>query len=92
MGKAKWPTPDNPYREDVTFQDHGGQEIVDGKAYYPTLLRLRLRPDQALRLAEDLIRESRLLQHELDLLIGTTHDPERIIRIDLSGELKPTGE
>ena len=73
-----WPSPDVPFREDVQFTSHQGQRAVDGKSYYPTLLRLKLAEHDAWRLVEELHRQLR---------DGTVGD-----EIAICGELNETEE
>lgn len=35
-------TPEEPYDSHYIFAVHDGAEIIDGKVYYPTLLRINL--------------------------------------------------
>ena len=79
--KSEWPSPDNPYRDDMTFVGGGGHACLDGKIYYPSLLRLKLSPYKALDLAEQLISQAKYCM-----------DHDGIVSVDVSGELQKTPE
>lgn len=74
----KWPSSEVPYKTLQSFRLLGGQQIIDGKSYYPDALCLRMTPDQALHLLEDIVRG---LQNRRDEII-----------VSLSGKMQNEAE
>ena len=55
MNETRWPSWEQPYKTDHRFQVRAGNVVKDGKSYYPSYLLLKMKPEDALMIAKDLL-------------------------------------
>lgn len=84
MSDQTWPSPDQPFLEIHDFKILGGKQLVEGKTYYPNLLRLHVSKQQAWEIAWKLFNELRQG--------GEEWTPDIEVVIPLSGNMREVKE
>jgi hypothetical protein len=66
---------ETPYDHDLTFISHDGQQMIEGKSFYPVLLRLNIERYEMMRIMEELWSAIKADDQQTTIALSGTLNP-----------------